>query len=203
MKRYFNIALVIVFAVLLSACSLTGSTKPVLDSKQNSNEVDTNKQNGNVVNEVVVSNSDTIDLSNKGLDTFPKDILAKTKIRKLILSNNNIKTLPSQIGELVNLEELYLDNNILEGSLPGEIRKMTKLRILDAHSNNMSGVPAEVGQLQKLQILNLADNQLTGLPNEMSNLKNLKTFNISGNNYSTLDLGIIQEKLPASVNIIK
>jgi len=41
------------------------------------------------------------------------------------------------------------------------------------------------------------------LPYELGNLKNLKTLNISGNDYSALDLGIITEKLPASVNIIK
>lgn len=67
----------------------------------------------------------------------------------------------------------------------------------------MTGVPAEVGQLQKLEVLNLANNRLTGLPYELGNLKNLKTLNISGNNYSTQDLNIISEKLPAGVNIIK
>jgi Leucine-rich repeat (LRR) protein len=67
----------------------------------------------------------------------------------------------------------------------------------------MTGVPAEIGQLSKLEILDLSNNQLTGLPYELGNLKNLKTLNLSGNNYSTLDLNIILEKLPASVKIIK
>ena len=79
---------------------------------------------------------------------------------------------------------------------------LTKLQILNASNNQMTGVPAEVGQLLNLEILDLSNNKLTGLPNELGNLKNLKTLNLSGNNYSIQDLDYIRAKLPSTVNII-
>lgn len=126
------------------------------------------------------------------------------------ISTNNILNLSGQrltqvsqdVFKMSNLQELNVSNNNLTGSLPAEIRHLQKLEVLNASNNQMTGVPAEIGQLQNLRVLNLANNQLTGLPNELGNLKNLKIFNLSGNNYSTVDLDIIRQKLPADVQII-
>ena len=83
-----------------------------------------------------------------------------------------------------------------------EIRFLTKLKVLNASNNLMTGLPAEIGQLADLEILNLSNNQLTGLPNELGNLKNLKILNLSGNKYSEQDLEVIRNSLPQTVNII-
>ncbi len=147
-------------------------------------------------------NGTIVDLSNKGLDSFPKEILSNTSITTLILSNNNIKTLPSEIGRLTNLRELYLDNNQLEGALVGEVRHMSKLEILDAHNNNMTGIPAEIGQLKHLVTLNLADNKIDTMPDEIRNIsENLKTLNLSNNTYSQETLLRIEAMLQ-STNVI-
>jgi len=144
-----------------------------------------------------VDSSATVDLSGKGLTEFPKNILSNRNIKKLVLSNNSLKSLPSEIGELTNLEELYLDNNLLTGALPAEIRKMPKLRILDAHKNNLTGLPAEIGQLKNLQIVNFSDNGIDTMPNEIANIKgNLQVFNLSGNKYSLESIRKIEDMLP-------
>lgn len=101
-----------------------------------------------------------------------------------------------------NTEELNISNNSLTGSIQSQIGQLTKLKILNAGKNQMTGVPAEIGQLKNLQVLDLSNNKLTGLPNELGNLTNLKTLNISGNQYSKQDLDYIRNKLPATVNII-
>lgn len=124
------------------------------------------------------------------------------KSRILNLSNQGLKSIPSDVFSQINIEELNVSNNLLTGAIQAEIRHLSKLKILNASHNQMTGVPAEIGQLQNLEILDLSNNQLTGLPNELGNLKNLKTFNISGNNYSQQDLDYIISKIPKTVNII-
>lgn len=121
----------------------------------------------------------------------------------LNLSNKGYKRLPDDTFKKTNTTELNASNNSLEGSVQGEIRFMSNLRVLNLSNNRMTGVPAEIGQLSKLEVLDLSNNLLTGLPNELGNLQNLKTLNISGNKYSVSDLNSIIEKLPNTVKIIK
>jgi len=157
-------------------------------------------QNGSTVPGVISEKE--INLSGKNLTLFPMDVLSQTQSTKLILSNNKLRSLPSQIGELVNLEELYLDHNDLQGSLPGEIRKIPNLRILDVQHNNMTGIPAEIGQLRNLSALNYSYNGLDTYPNEIANLKdNLKVLDISRNKYSQGAVDELKRLLP-NTNVI-
>ena len=121
----------------------------------------------------------SFDYSDSGYTEFPKDILTKTDTVELDLSDNN-----------------------LTGSLPGGIRFLTELQVLNVSGNNMTGIPAEIGQLSNLRILNYSDNGITGLPNELGNLENLEVFNLSGNNPSQQDLNAIRNKLSPTVQII-
>ncbi len=124
--------------------------------------------------------------------------------RKTInLSDKGLKSIPNEIFSRTETEELNISNNSITGSIQGEIRLLSKLKILNASNNSMTGVPAEIGQLQNLEVLDLSNNKLTGLPNELGNLGNLKTLDLSGNNYSKQDLEIIRTKLSPSVNIIE
>lgn len=143
-----------------------------------------------------------LDLSNTGLTKVTADIYGKTSTAELILSNNSLQTLPSEMGKMTNLVTLKLDHNRLDGSLIGEIRQMSKLKLLDVSYNQMTGMPAEIGQLSKLETLDYSHNSITGLPNELANLKNnLKEFNLTGNPLSTSAINQLKTALPTT-NII-
>lgn len=124
-----------------------------------------------------------------------------TAARTLNLSGQKLEKTPTYVFSEVSLQELDLSNNLLEGSLPGEIRFLKSLKVLNLSNNQFTGLPAEIGQLANLEVLNVSNNQLTGLPQELGNLKNLKLLDLSGNDYSNEDLEIIKKGLPTSVVI--
>ena len=143
-----------------------------------------------------------LDLSNTGITKVDSSIYSKTDTTDLILSNNSIKTLPSEMGKMDNVVIFKIDHNLLDGSLIGEIRQMSKLKILDVSYNKMTGMPAEIGQLSNLETLNYSYNDITGLPNELANLKNnLKEFDLTGNPLSQDQISSLRASLP-DTNII-
>lgn len=114
---------------------------------------------------------------------------------RLNLSDSGLERVPSYVFEMSGLEELDVSNNNLTGALPGEIRHLSNLRILDASENEMTGVPAEIGQLSELEVLDLSNNSLTGLPLELGNLSNLEQLDLRGNDISQQDLDAIRARL--------
>lgn len=159
----------ILIAVLLLAVGGLGY------AQLTSNEFSSGTQNGSVSSDKpAASSGSTLDLSNKGLTKLEHDLLDNGSVTTLDVSGNN-----------------------LTGSLPGEIRKLTNLEVLNASDNNMTGVPAEIGQLRKLRTAKFANNNLSGLPNEIGNLSNLETLDLRGNpNISKQDIASIQSKVP-------
>ena len=119
----------------------------------------------------------------------------------LNLSSQGLTKVPTYVFERTDLESLNLSHNTLTGALPGEIRHLQNLKVLDMSNNTFTGIPAEIGQLKNLEILNLSNNLLTGLPYEIGNLARLKVLDISGNAYSETDLSVIKKLLPVSVVI--
>lgn len=147
-------------------------------------------------------NAKVLDLSNTGLTKVTSDVYSKTATTDLILSNNSIQTLPSEMDKMTNLVIFKIDHNILDGSLIGEIRQMSKLKQLDVSNNKMTGMPAEIGQLTNLETLNYSYNNIDGLPNELANLRNnLKEFNLTGNPLSQDKINKLKSDLP-NTNII-
>jgi Leucine-rich repeat (LRR) protein len=148
------------------------------------------------------TNAKVLDLSNKGLTKVTSDVYSQTGTTDLILSSNNIRTLPSEMGKMTSVVIFKIDHNVLDGSLIGEIRQMSKLRQLDVSYNKMTGMPAEIGQLDNLESLNYSYNKISGLPNELANLKNnLKEFNLTGNPLSQGQINKLKSSLP-NTNVI-
>ncbi len=112
------------------------------------------------------------------------------------LSNQGLTQLPSSVLKNTSIVNLDISHNQLTGALPGEIRFLSKLKVLKADHNQMTGVPAEIGQLSNLEELDLSYNQLTGLPYELGNLKRLRLLRLTGNAYSDQDLTVIKKSLP-------
>lgn len=144
--------------------------------------------------------------TNEAIDESPKQATKPTVPNNrdnlvVDLSGQNLTAVPQSVFASTAVEELNLANNRLGGSLPGEIRLLQNLKILNLSNNQFTGVPAEVGQLRNLEVLDVSNNQLTGLPMELGNLKNLKTLNLKGNDYSVSDLENIKKGLPQSVII--
>lgn len=179
------IIIVLILGIYVGSIFQNTQNQPVQDQNQNTENTNSsdgtattpggnNKQNSGSN----IPSGKVLDLSNKGLVKVSSDVFSRT-----------------------DLEELNLSNNKLTGALPGEIRFLQNLKVLNASNNQMTGVPAEIGQLSKLEVLDLSNNELTGLPYELGNLKNLKVLRLSGNNYSRQDLDVVKKGLPASVVI--
>lgn len=112
------------------------------------------------------------------------------------ISGRGLTKVPASIFGRINAVSLNISKNKLTGAIPAEIRKLSKLRILNMSGNKLTGIPAEVGQLSDLEVLDVSNNQITGLPLEIGNLKNLKVLVLNGNNYSKTDLEQIREQIP-------
>ncbi len=100
------------------------------------------------------------------------------------------------MGRMTNVVIFKIDHNILEGSLIGEIRQMSKLEQLDVSYNKMTGMPAEIGQLTKLESLNYSFNKIDTLPNEITNLTQLKELNLTGNPIPASRITQLRSELP-------
>lgn len=137
------------------------------------------------------------DDKNKDTDTNKQD-----SGTSLVYASRGLSDFPKEILNKTNAVELDLSGNSLQGSLPAEIKNLSKLEILNVSNNDMSGIPAEIGQMTKLRVINYANNRITGLPNELGNLKNLEILDLRGNNPSQQDLESIKAKLPNTTQIL-
>ena len=91
--------------------------------------------------------------------------------------------IPLEIGRLSKLEALDLGTNSLSGSIPVAIARLTNLRQLNLSGNNLAGgIPRELGSLTDLTLLSLDANQLTGsIPAELGNLTDVYWLGLRAN----------------------
>ncbi|KAI3981032.1 hypothetical protein MKX01_036578 [Papaver californicum] len=91
----------------------------------------------------------------KAWKTLPLVILS-------LLANNVKGIFPSEIADIVTLEHLLVTDNQLEGPIPPELGKLTRLKTLVLSGNNFTGT----------------------LPSTFANLKNITDFRIAGTSFS-------------------
>lgn len=128
-----------------------------------------------------------LELSNMGIDTFPKCLLKLTDLEEVDLSRNQLKKIPDFVGQLTGILRLDLHSNYIE-QLPKSIGLLESLCHLNLCNNSLgsAGLPADIGNLKNLQTLNLGMNRLTTLPPTMAALTNLRELGLFDNMLTVL-----------------
>ncbi|GAA3213572.1 leucine-rich repeat domain-containing protein [Actinocorallia longicatena] len=97
-----------------------------------------------------------LDLSDRKLREFPRDLLSFPRLRILSLAGNgDLGTLPEGLGVLSELEELNLSGTGLT-ALPGSFGELRALRVLDISGNALTALPDSLGDLTHLEVLRAA-----------------------------------------------
>ena len=149
--------------------------------------------------ELVVENRASAGQFNVLTGGIPIELWQLTELEVLDLGHNDLgNTIPEELGRLRKLRILALDGNRLEGSLPTELGDLSELARLDLGRNRLGGpIPPVLGRLDNLTHLLLNDNLFTGsIPPELGDLRRLTRLDLSRNDLSG-DLPPSLEALPA------
>lgn len=87
--------------------------------------------------------------------------------------------------------ELDLSDRGLE-SLPDEVFRLVRLRVLNISGNRIRNLPCAIGNLEELEMLNAAENVLDDLPTSFAMCTEMRRLNISGNRLATVPACIIR-----------
>ncbi|MBV9011063.1 MAG: leucine-rich repeat domain-containing protein [Pseudonocardiales bacterium] len=113
-------------------------------------------------------------------------------VQRLDLSDRQLTSLPAEIGKLRKLKILSLGRNMLT-ELPPEIGLLTNLKKLDLDFNDLTSLPKEIECLTKLHHLSFYRNKLTELPH-------LPPYLPSISQHLAVDAGCnFINKIPASI----
>lgn len=120
-----------------------------------------------------------------GLETFPREIfeLADT-LEALDLSGNNLSSLPDDLPRLGKLKILFCSDNSFT-DLPAVLGRCAQLGMVGFRANQIRTVPA-ASLSSSLRWLILTDNQLETLPAEIGQCTQLQKLMLAGNRLQTL-----------------
>ncbi|KAK8678039.1 hypothetical protein V6N13_143556 [Hibiscus sabdariffa] len=161
-------------------------------------DISGNILHGNFLNGIVnCSLLEVLNMSSVYLRGTLPDFSKMTSLRVLDLSYNLFSgDFPMSITNLTNLEVIYFnENNGLNfWQLPGNISRLTKLRVMIFTTCRLSGpIPASIGNMTSLIDLELSGNFLSGqIPKELGLLKNLQQLELYYNQHLS---GSIPEEL--------
>ncbi|KAF6109910.1 leucine rich repeat containing 20 [Phyllostomus discolor] len=119
------------------------------------------------VNETVESGSDTLDLAECKLVSFPIGIYkvlrnVTDQIQLITLANNELKSLTSKfMTTFCQLRELRLEGNFLH-RLPNEVSTLQHLKAIDLSRNQFHDFPEQLTTLPELETINLEENEIVG-----------------------------------------
>ncbi|CAH1438698.1 unnamed protein product [Lactuca virosa] len=100
------------------------------------------------------------------------------------LRNNNIQgMIPHEIGRLSRLRFLYLGYNKISGVIPTNLSHCSNLKDLRLNNNKLVGsIPKGIGLLSKLTFMVVQYNNLTGgIPPFLGNITSIKVFSANDN----------------------
>ena len=105
----------------------------------------TNEDLLRAIEEAKKSETTSLTLQGKGIETLPPELFQLTTLIRLNLSLNNLIEIPPAISQLTSLTELYMGGNELT-SLPPEICQLTKLKKLEIKGNPLASPPIEIAE---------------------------------------------------------
>nr|XP_014695802.2 leucine-rich repeat-containing protein 20 isoform X2 [Equus asinus] len=139
------------------------------------------------VNETVESGSDTLDLAECKLVSFPIGIYkvlrnVTDQIHLITLANNELKSLTSKfMTTFCQLRELRLEGNFLH-RLPNEVSTLQHLKAIDLSRNQFHDFPEQLTTLPALETINLEENEIVDVPVEkLAAMPALRSINLRFN----------------------
>ncbi|XP_066478235.1 leucine-rich repeat-containing protein 20 [Tiliqua scincoides] len=139
------------------------------------------------VNETVENKTDTLDLADCKLMTFPIALYKVMRhitegIHLITLANNELKSVTSKFIITFNqLRELNLEGNFLH-HLPEEVQTLSHLRDINLSRNKFRHFPEQLTSLKALETINLEDNEIVDVPVEkLASMESLQSVNLKSN----------------------
>ncbi|KAK5850976.1 hypothetical protein PBY51_001804 [Eleginops maclovinus] len=139
------------------------------------------------VNALVEEGSDTLDLSNCKLISFPDGVFRVLKsvadnIRIISLAENEMKSISSKFFlNFPQLRELDLRGNIIT-KLPDAVLEAEHLTSINLAYNSFSIFPDKLTEIATLERINLEANSITEIPVEkLANMPAMKWLNVKSN----------------------
>ncbi|WP_407297331.1 leucine-rich repeat-containing protein kinase family protein [Stutzerimonas zhaodongensis] len=125
-----------------------------------------------------------LDLS-AGLETFPNAIFELAdSLEVLNLSGNHLSSLPDDLSRLHKLRILFCSDNLFT-EVPASIGRCANLEMVGFKANRIRHLPAEALPL-KLRWLILTDNQLEAVPDQIGRCAHLQKLMLAGNQLQAL-----------------
>ncbi|KAI1286734.1 Leucine-rich repeat-containing protein 47 [Halotydeus destructor] len=125
-----------------------------------------------------------IDVARNQIERLPDEINNLTNLQSLIVSDNKLEALPSDLSNLVNLIVVKFDQNnfsefplsLVEGGDP-----KVQLTEIHGHKNKITAVPGQINRLTTLKLLDLRENSITVVAGEIGDCAKLKDVLLAGN----------------------
>ncbi|XP_032848247.1 leucine-rich repeat-containing protein 20 [Tyto alba] len=139
------------------------------------------------VNDTVENKTDSLDLANCKLMTFPVGIYKAMRsvtegIHRISLANNELKSLTSRfVTTYSQLRELNLAGNYLH-RLPEEVTSLLHLRAIDLSRNRFRRFPEPLAAVATLETIDLEENEIVDVPVEkLASMASLQSLNLRAN----------------------
>jgi predicted Ser/Thr protein kinase len=121
----------------------------------------------------------------EGLEHFPKELFTLADSLEILdLTDNNLSTLPHDLNRLYKLRILFVSNNQFK-EVPSVLASCPKLTMLGFRNNQIETFEEHAVPLQTRWLI-LTDNNLESLPHSMGALKYLQKCMLSGNKLTSL-----------------
>jgi len=121
----------------------------------------------------------------EGLNTFPEELYTLADSLEILdLTDNNLTTLPDDLNRLHKLRILFVSNNQFK-EVPSVLASCPNLTMIGFRNNQIETFTENAVPLQTRWLI-LTDNNLTKLPDSIGDLKQLQKCMLSGNKLTTL-----------------